>query len=217
MADPSQDTSTKVEQKTEPRRYESFLAWDRAEALRVREQDREFQNERSLRAADTYVKGVLEFRSRAIDYSIDYAKLCINSNFLLNGGSILALLSFIGSIFGKGDVKAILFASYLSANLQEAFVFYSCGLISTVLCAAVAYLNWLFVYQSWMNEGELMLWQSGLPPMPDQETKDFDLHINFTMWISIILGIAATVFFALGCFSVLQAFTALDFLRWFRV
>jgi hypothetical protein len=198
------------------KRWEHFIALDSDEMRAIRSQERDFHHRRSLNAGDAFVKGSTAFRHKAAEFSVDYAKFFINANLIINAGAILALLTFLGSIFSRGSITTIILASYISGSLQTAFIYFATGLILIVVCAAISYLNWILVASSWMMEGELMIWQSGLPADPKSQPRDLDPYITLTLVLAILLGVGSTICFAAGCYSVLMAFSTLDFLSSLR-
>lgn len=193
-----------------PDRRQHFRPLDIAESRQIREQERRFDHDRSLNAGEKFVSGSTEFRHSAAAYSVEYAKIFINANILINAGAIVALLTFLGTMFGKGTAASFVLASYLASAMLPAFYCFAFGLLSIILCAALTYGNWIYVYQSWMGVGELMLWQAGLPPHPDEKPKDVDRFIDFTMYSAVFLGLSSTILFAVGCYKVLSAFSSLD-------
>ena len=82
-----------------------------------------------------------ELRQGAFSNAKEYAQIFVRTAFLLNGGSILALLTFIGPIYGKGDQSIILVVINFSKSVYPAFLAYVAGLVSIATTAAIAYFN----------------------------------------------------------------------------
>ena len=51
--------------------------------------------------------------------------------FLLNGGSILAALTFIGSLYGRADAALISVAKALAVSVTGALIWFAGGLFAT--------------------------------------------------------------------------------------
>jgi hypothetical protein len=75
--------------------------------------------------------------------------------FLLNGGAILALLTLIGSLFGKGDHTMVRVAISLTRALIPALYWFAGGLMLAALVAAIAFFNFGFSEQSYPSPGQL--------------------------------------------------------------
>jgi hypothetical protein len=94
------------------------------EILKIREQLREFRDERSRLASETFAGHTHELRQSAISYGKEYGLTFVRTAFLLNGGAMIALLTFIGSLFNKGDHSVILVAISFSKAIYPAFIAY---------------------------------------------------------------------------------------------
>ena len=62
--------------------------------------------------------------------------------FFLNSGSIVALLTFIGSLFSKGDQQSQTAATVLGIAFLHSFYWYGIALAFTVAASGLAYINW---------------------------------------------------------------------------
>lgn len=67
---------------------------------------------------------------------------------LLNGGAIIALLSFLGALIAKSDEKSLLVAISFAKSLKPALLCFAAGLIAAGLLAALTYRNWLAIAES---------------------------------------------------------------------
>jgi hypothetical protein len=199
-------------------RYKAFIAINEAELLKIRAGERDFYHNRSVSAGDRYASSAHDTRARFISFSVEYGKIFINSSLIMNGGAILALLTFLGSLYGKGDIKSIFIAIWMSSQLWFAFAAFSTGLFATLICAGLTYINWMASSGSHSDDGSLMLWQIGLPSLEenDREMDSYDKYIRPTALLSILFGILAAVCFILGCYKVLSAFSSLNIFAHFR-
>ena len=71
---------------------------------------------------------ILTERLKAIDFQKEYGQNAVRTLFLLNGGAILALLTLLGALYGKGDPAAAQLARELSRGLLPAFPWFVVGL-----------------------------------------------------------------------------------------
>ena len=88
------------------------------EILKIREQVREFENKRFGIATEKFAEQIHQGRENARSYSNQYAQSVLRTVFLLNGGSIVALLTLIGSMFPKSETKTRNHATHLAIRVS---------------------------------------------------------------------------------------------------
>lgn len=113
---------------------------------------------------------------------IGFATLVIKSLILINGGALIALLTFFGNIAGKGHK--------IPNNISCPFMLFSCGLGFAILCAMFAY-----VFQS----------------IEIEAGKATRLKLSWPLRIiSCALAVFSLVFFISGSFSSIKVFSSLN-------
>lgn len=120
--------------RTIPPRGPAFHAADAEEQRKIREQIRDYELKRELLAAEKFVTmGHIE-RLASLQESNTQERTLVRNLFLLNGGSIVAALTFIGTLYGKdpGIAKSV------AAAATAAFGWFAAGLAATVLCTAMS-------------------------------------------------------------------------------
>ncbi|MEE1612083.1 cell envelope integrity protein TolA [Microvirga sp. CF3016] len=184
-----------------------FTAKTPEEDVKIREERRRQYTEQQKLAHETFAKQIHDERVGAKEASKEYGQSYVRVTFLLNGGSILALMTFIGAIFGKGDVNAMLVAISLAKHLYPAFLCFILGLVCSAVTSAISYLNWSWIYESHMQAGDLYLLMNSLPWDPAPINTDRNITLSF--WAALATAIGALVCFIAGALFVVRAFTVL--------
>jgi hypothetical protein len=182
-----------------------FHPTDEAERIKIREQLRGEAVDRRKLAFEKYVDQMGEERIKAQSYSKEYGQTFIRTVFLLNGGAILSLLTFIGSMYGKSDLN-ILVAISLGKRLVPAFYYFAAGLGSAALIAAIGYFNWGFVANSYAGPGPLF---DFLNRKSIEDNPKIDTAIHWSSWAGILFAVASLFCFIRGTYLVSTAFTVL--------
>jgi hypothetical protein len=138
------------------------------------------------------------------EYSKEYGQTFIKTVFLLNGGAIIALLTFIGSMYTK-DALNIMVAISLGRSLVPAFLCFAGGLVCAALVAAIAYFNWNYVASSHPGPMALYEFLHGKPLRQQIASK----AILWTYRVAIVVALLSLGFFGLGAYLVTTAFTVL--------
>ena len=81
-------------------------------------------------------------RLKAIEHLHAHGQATIRMLFFLNSGSIVALLTFIGSLFSKGDQQSQTAATVLGIAFLHSFYWYGIALAFTDAASGLAYINW---------------------------------------------------------------------------
>jgi hypothetical protein len=168
------------------------------------EQYRSFQSDRYLAAARIYAEQSHSERIKNLEGIITYGTNTVRLLLLLNGGAILSLLTFIGSLFSKGDERNILVASSFTHSLVPAFCCFVCGLILAATTSGVAYLNFLHGSELWNGPSQNFKFIHGekVPENPPISQK-----LTFlTAWIAIISATCSLASFGFGSYFVAHGF-----------
>jgi hypothetical protein len=184
-----------------------FRAVNDGERLKIREQLRGSLEERFALSSKLYAEQTHELRVAATSNSVEYGKIFVRSAFLLNGAAILALLTFISSLFGKVDPSAAIAVSFAKA-VWPAFVCHVFGLVAVTGIAAIAYINWLFVSHEFRDERSLFYFVRA-EPTGGEAPPSRARHVTSTFWAAVILGAFSIACFIAGALLVAQAFTVL--------
>jgi hypothetical protein len=191
----------------ERERIELFTPRSPEEELRIREEKRKYHNEVWRVSSETLAEQVHEERIEAKKAAKEYGQAYLKSVFILNGGSILALLTFIGAVFGKGDATVIMVAISLSKALHPAFLSFIFGLMFAAATSAISYLNWNWVYRSYMQADDFNLYMRSLPSEPSPESTNRNITLSY--WSAIVFGLSSLICFAIGSLFVIEAFSVL--------
>ncbi len=173
------------------------------ERLKIREQQRDFESEKFLLANKVYAEHVLAYRLNAIGNVREYGTLSIRTLFLLNGGAILALLSFVANLVSKSDERQVLIGISIAHNLRPAFYFFTSGVVLAGILAGIAYLNWGAVFRSWESPSHLFdLIDTGQSEALDQKESVF---ADRTVYLAIGVAFICLICFAAGAYFVAEA------------
>jgi hypothetical protein len=121
------------------------------------EKQAEFENERWLLNTGKYIDHHREGRLQALAFSRDYGSAGVRTLLLLNGGAIVGLLAFVGTLYGKDQFKIEVAISFARA-LRPSFFAFVLGLALTALTSFFAYLNWGFVSGTYHNPAQAHAW-----------------------------------------------------------
>lgn len=131
-----------------------------------------------------------------IKYQIDFAQSLLQNLLLVNGGAIIALLTFIGNAKKTIDFNCLWYG----------FAGFSFG----VVCALIAYFGAFFsqlhfmsvtVYQ--MSSAQSRMY--GLEePVTDQELDKAGRNGNWALWLGVVLASLSLVGFIAGAFYALN-------------
>lgn len=154
-----------------------------------------------------------EYARQTHDYSLQYEKhlkeygqLTLRTIFLLNGGAILALLTFIGGTIGKSTGTTTLAPALFVAPFGK----YVAGLVCTVISMLLAYVNYSFHHERTAQPGDLA--NNMLRPQeswPGNHSKGNSYGTNASWIFALIFGAGAVAFFAWGCWQVASVFGGL--------
>lgn len=165
-------------------------------------------------SAVVFAGQIHELRKASFNASVEYGKIYVRFAFLLNGGAMIALLAFIGALFGRADIASV--AISFSAKMPWAFGIYSAGLLAAALSAACGYMNFQYVYGTHLDEGHLLrLLQAGnafADLDQNEEIAKFeamDRKADISAWAGIITGALSLALFIWATILVARAFFVL--------
>lgn len=177
------------------------------DTLKVREQARDFQREQYMLANKVFADQTGDQRMHAMDAVKAYGTLTIRTLFLLNGGAILALLTFTASFFSRNDQTLILIGISLAKQFTIAFYFFGAGLASAAIISGIAYVNYSALFRTYDTPHGLFLMINAKDRAPPK-----DVHRSMTVWttnIAITTACFGLCFFILGAWWVVSAFSVL--------
>ncbi|WP_230531114.1 hypothetical protein [Microvirga roseola] len=182
-----------------------FAPGTEQELLKIREELRSEAIERRKLAFEKYADQLGQERIHSQSFSKEHGQTFIKSVFLLNGGAILALLTFIGSMYGKNDLN-VLAAISLGKKIVPAFYCFAIGLCSAALVALIGFFNWNLIANSYPGPGPLF---DFLHHKPIEEKPATRKAIGWTYRIAIVLAALSIGCFVGGANLVTTAFSVL--------
>lgn len=151
--------------------------------------------EAGLEGRKEYARQTLEYALQYEGHLKDYAQLALRSAFLLNGGAVIALLTFIGSTVGK----AVNGVAVSPALFVPAFQTFIAGLVLVCLAMTLAYYNYMGHHGAKADPGSLannIIKQQGTWPT-DYSTGKRRL-VRWTHWLAVACGVLSLLAFIWG-------------------
>lgn len=176
---------------------------DADELKKMKEQERDNLH----KSRQSYVDAINERRTKSLQYSKDYGEAFIKNIVLLNGGSIIAVLTLVGSLYGKGDHTLTLIAISLVKCLVPALYCFGVGLCSAAIAAACGYLNFGFIAGVHTSPENLHNFAIGLPIT--EQNKPSQKWITLTAWGGVICAFISLSCFVAGAIQVARSFVVL--------
>lgn len=175
--------------------------------LKSQEQLRDFERERWMLANKTFVDQIHAERMQAVESVRSFGTLSIKTLFLLNGGAILALLTFTASLFSRNDQTLILLGVSLAKKLITAFYFFGGGLTCAAVLAGIAYVNYSALYSTMEGPVSLLNFLNAKerPPV----NKVHQLITVLTARIAVVIACLGLALFLIGAGVVVSAFSTL--------
>ena len=174
------------------------------EAAAVRSDYRKFEHDRWIKSWEMYSGQIHDQRMSSLKSVNDYGTLALRSVFILNGGAILALLTFLGAFFSKNDQNTILIGINIAHQLRLAFYMFVSGVAISALAAGVAYLNWSYMHEHYQSPSQL--YSIMISGKAEETSPGVFKVVKATAIISIGLGIISLILFIAGAFRVADAF-----------
>ena len=162
--------------------------------------------EREIRkeAAIEYAKMVQGQYLQARQFAKDYGQMAIRSVFLLNGGALVSLIAFMGSISKGGEIGHV---SFQPSDFINGFIAFVIGLIFAMLTMILAFINFGYHSQISADNGSLANAIIRLDEKwPHDGTDEKAARIDWTYNISIGVGLLSMIAFMVGCIFTGHAF-----------
>ncbi len=159
-----------------------------------------------------YSKQVAELKLFAHRRVVEYAMQTLKWLFLLNAGAIAIVLTYVGSVAGKGQGPTMTAALLLSGIWP-----FVVGCICVALAGAASFFNFIFAVGALPTQEYLHLFvdpKASKWPMAHSQRQDetaeafrerFSWRIDGTQYLAIALAFASAAFFTLGVIQVLHA------------
>ena len=152
----------------------------------------EFEQETRQKEAERW----WEFQRDALGYSKEFGAVVVKSLLLINGGAIIAILSFVSNSKMDEQLKNAAYAS----NMLYTITFFVAGLILAIATAAVGYINFQYLtyklpdpseLSNFVRNGDRSGWGDGR----------WDTH---TARFAVLLAFASAVAFVAGAYFALH-------------
>lgn len=203
-----------------------YTPLDDAELLAMRAERRERGFKLSFKELENGKEGQKLFaqhhhanRLLALTVAADHGKAFVRFAVLLNGGAVIAILTLIGTLYGKSGTQLHLVAAF-SGKLQVGLYFFLTGLVTATLIAAAALWQWFFYAQTFFHEGQTANSVSFNKPFgPDQAAEinsvfdRYDRASLTAVWVCTALGAASMTSFVMGALKTAKAFAFFSLLR----
>ncbi|MCJ2056662.1 hypothetical protein MKL09_08850 [Methylobacterium sp. J-048] len=178
-----------------------------ADQLKYLEQKRGFEGDKFLLASKIYAEQSHALRLNALNSVREYGLQTVKHLSLLNGGSIVVLLSLTGALIAKSDEKSLLVAISFAHKIWYAIASFAIGLVATGLVSALTYRNWLAHSESFQNPKQLsdLINKGECDVLPDIHSK----VAKFTTNAIYLFGFLALLAFVVGAMLVAIAFSVL--------
>ena len=138
---------------------------------------------------ESHLKGA-DDRSKFV---VDIGLMAIRSIFLVNGGAIVALLTFLGT--GRGPLNSIM--------LQISFRDFTTGLALSLAAMGIAWIGQQLFSQHEYDKASAV-YQSVITNQPEQPTMDRYAVGTILQIITAVLAIGGLLFFCLGAFDAMS-------------
>lgn len=178
-----------------------------ADYWKKQEQYRDFQSEKYFVESKIYAEQHHLECKKNLDGIITYGMNSVSMLVLFNGGAILSLITFIDSLFSKGDERNVLIVSSFAHSFVPAFYWFVCGLMLAAVTSGVAYLNFLHGAELWNGPAQNFKFIHSEKVL---ETPTINQKVTFlTAWIAVISATISLVSFVLGSCFVATGFVVL--------
>jgi hypothetical protein len=160
----------------------------------------DYVNQKASLSAEKYIEQHGESRWKAYEAGREFSTTALKLLVILNAGAILALLTFVGTLYGRDKLDPKSIALFTRA-LQPTFYLFMAGIAGSLLAAVAGYLNWGRYAESFLNPAELYEWMHG-----KQIKRDHDPWIRRTMLFGVSAALASLTCFLVGACWALRAF-----------
>ncbi len=114
----------------------------------------------------------------------------------LNGGAMLAQLTFVAALFGKEAAQGTRMAVALAGRLDIPFQLFGWGLVLAIAAGILAYLNTWGAFNAYPEPSDLKSWIEG-KSLPARG-KVNSAYLSATAYLSSAAGVASAIVFGLG-------------------
>lgn len=159
-------------------------------------------------------------RQATIANAADFQKVFIRFGFLLNGSAIIALLTLIGALGGKGEPGKMSAVALVTRKLLVGVEFFIAGLSAATLSAGIAMFAWQFSAGTFFHAGHTSNMVSGFNPMGGLDEKEeenkFAIYDRFLPWFMngiALFALSSVLLFIIGAYKTKSAFTFFRFLQ----
>lgn len=142
----------------------------------------------------------------AMQATSEWGLFAVRTVFLLNGAAIVALLAFLGSLYGK-DGASIAVAKILTVQMANAFQWFLGGVGAAAFTTGMGYLNWSAFTAFYPDPSDQVGWIRG-KEVPAISRIYHWIHRS-TMILSIVSAFASLGAFCIGAMAVVRAFHSL--------
>jgi hypothetical protein len=169
----------------------------REHQLQLNLREREFRKE----AATEYARMVSAHQLQSQQFMKDYGQMAVRSLFLLNGGALVSLITFMGSssqfTFSYPD-------ELVPTNLVQGFPWFLFGLIFAVVMMFMAFVNFGEIADSYADFGSL---SNAIVELKEAWPHDFsDGKSNLIRWTyrgAVTAGVLSLLSFFAGCLKII--------------
>lgn len=180
---------------------------EKLDRLKHKEQFRAFQNEQWFLAAKIALEQSHKERMWALENVSTYGLNTTKTLFLLNGGAIIAFITFVGGLYTRGDHGLILAAISFGKALLPALYFFIGGLCLSAVVSGIAYFNFSAASETYLGPWQAFNFvhikeNTEIPTIYHQLAKGSAL-------VAVIISASSLICFIVGCFFVAHAIETL--------
>jgi hypothetical protein len=175
--------------------------------LKIKEQYRDFQNEQWFLSVSLALEQSHKERMWALENVSTYGLNTTKTLFLLNGGAIIAFMTFIGSLYTRGDHGLILAAMSFGRALLPAFYSFIAGLCLSAIVSGLAYLNFSAAAETYYGP-----WQAHNFVLAKENKQIPQIYHSLTQGTAItavVVSASSLICFVIGCSFVAHAVATL--------
>lgn len=175
--------------------------------LKEQEQYRSFRNEQWFLAAKIALEQSHKERMWALENISTYGLNTTKTLFLLNGGAIIAFITFVGGLYSRGDHGLILAAMSFGRALLPALYSFIAGLCLSAVVSGLAYFNFSAAAETYYGPWQAFNFvhvkeNSEIPSVYHRLTKG-------TAVFAVVISASSLACFIIGCIFVARAVNTL--------
>lgn len=170
-------------------------------------------DKRALLASEKFLVSAHAERTQAMQFLKDYGQETLKNLVLLHGGSIVAVLTFLGTLFSKGEPAQLRIAAATLNAVMPALVLFGLGLVFAVAASALAYVNFSAHAEIAPDAGELYRWSRG--EMFTERPPRLFVVVRSTSYLALGAGCLSLAVFLIGAWIVADSgFSTLEQRAW---